>query len=367
MLDTFINKTTEAIKNATENIKKAVDTLDPPKVFPLNRKSLSRIYAAVAVDAGQTLFNGVFRNIGIAVYQSASSIDEDPPSLYAFWASPSLPDEDRKQVICEQLDRLEEKDTMIREFVKQMGWGTIYQDDVMPDSCFKSASAFSNFIRDLLEWSRLVKIGEELQSFAKDKLGIQPILLRDGTLRFASLGEKQARSLANIFRNLDTPIFGITKQSALLRDPVIYSWMDKHKVFATKGPFLVWIEKEMFEELGWRLERYFGGEGIRFGRYAFVRFDPMPGSRNIFAVDIPDYLLPDGTNPDNLDNILVLLSGVAQQATATTYPIPGYPLALKKAHDKAVLSEHRVSLLESSFRRTLPPEVFELLKGLSLF
>lgn len=361
MLGPFINKSNKIIENATENIKKAVNALESPKVFQLNRKSLLNICAAVAVDAGQTLFNGVFRDIGIVVYQVASSKEEDPPLPYAFWASPSLPDGDRKNVICEQLDKLQTEDTMITEFVKEIGWEVIYQDGVMPDSCFKSASAFSNFIRDLLEWSRLFEIGKELRDFARKKLGIQPVLLRDGTLRFANLGEGQTEGLRKIFQGLNIPIFGITKKSALLRNPVIYYWLRKHKVFTTKGPFLVYIEKEMFEELGWRLERYFGDEGIRFGRYALVRFDPMPGSRNIFAVDIPDYLISD------LDNVLVLLSGVAQQATATAYPTPGYPIALKKAHDRAVLSEDRVSLLESSFRRTLPPEVFELLKGLSLF
>lgn len=361
MLKPFIDKSNEIIKEATENIKKAVDALEPPKVYKLNKKSLLNICAAVAVDAGQTLFNGVFRDIGIVVYQVASSKEEDTPLPYAFWASPSLPDNERKEVICAQLDKLQKNDKMIAEFVKEIGWTKIYQVGVMPDSCFKSASAFSNFIRDLLEWSRLFEIGKELKDFAKKKLGIQPVLLRDGTLRFANLGEGQTNSLRKIFKSLEIPIFGITKKSALLRNPVIYCWLQKHNVFATKSPFIVYIEKEMFEELGWRLERYFGDEGIRFGRYALVRFDPMPGSRNIFAVDVPDYLLSD------FDNVLVLLSGVAQQATATAYPTPGYPIALKKAHDRAVLSEDRVHLLESSFRRTLPSEVFELLKGLSLF
>jgi len=361
LLGLFIKKSNKIIEEATENIKKAVNALEPPKVLQLNRKSLLNICAAVAVDAGQTLFNGVFRDIGIVVYQVASSKEEDPPSPYAFWASPSLPDDERKNVICGQMDKLQTEDKMIAEFVKEIGWRVIHQDGVMPDSCFRSASAFSNFIRDLLEWSRLFEIGKELKDFAKKKLGIQPVLLRDGTLRFANLGEGQTKGLRKIFQGLDIPILGITKKSALLRNPVIYYWLRKHKVFATKGPFLVSIKTEMFEELGWRLERYFGDEGIRFGRYAIVRFDPMPGSRNIFAVDVPDYLESD------IDNVLVFLSGVARQATATAYPIPGYPIALKKAHDRAVLSEDRVSLLESSFRRTLPPEVFELLKGLSLF
>ena len=124
---------------------------------------------------------------------------------------------------------------------------------------------------------------------------------------------------------------------------------------------MVRIDTEMFEELGWRLKRYFGEEeGDRFGGYALVRFDPLPGSRNLFAVDVPKYL-------HNLDETLVLLSGVAQQSTATSYPVPGYPISLRKVHDKVVFTEDKVYLLENTFRRSTPQEIYELLKNLESF
>jgi len=359
MQNSFIEKSKDIIKEAIERIKEAVDRLEPPEVFDLNKKSVLNICAAVAVDAGQTLFRGVFKNIGIVVYQVASSKEEDPIQSYAFWTSPGLPDNERRAIISQQLERLQTEDSIIAEFVKAMGWIAIHQKGVMPDSCFRSSSAFSSFIRDLLEWSRLYELGKQLQNYVKKELGIQPVLLRDGTLRFASLAEGHTNRLSKIFQELEVPIFGVTKNSALLRSPDVYYWLQKNKVYDRKGPIIIPINKQMFEELGWRLERYFGDNGMRFGRYALVRFDPMPGSQNVFAVDIPNYL--------DWNKVLVLLSGIAQQATASTYPMPGYPFALKKAHDKAVLSEHRVSLLESTFKRTLPVEVYELLKNLSLF
>ncbi len=125
---------------------------------------------------------------------------------------------------------------------------------------------------------------------------------------------------------------------------------------------MVSIDTQMFKDLGWRLERYFGDEEsrTRFGKYALVRFDPLSGSRNLFAVDVPDFLI------SNLDETLVLLSGVAQQSTATSYPVHGYPIALRKVHDKVVFTDDKVYLLENSLRRSIPPEIYEVLKNLGL-
>ncbi|GAG79084.1 unnamed protein product, partial [marine sediment metagenome] len=100
---------------------------------------------------------------------------------------------------------------------------------------------------------------------------------------------------------------------------------------------------------------------MRFGRYVIARFDPLLGSKNIFAIDVPHYYFEANSS---FDNLLVILSGVAEHSTATSYPTPGYPYALKKAHEKVIFTRDKVYLLENTLRRTLPPDVYDMLKTL---
>jgi len=352
----------KVVDEATKEIREAVNSLEPPKIHLLNRRSTLNICAAVAVDTGQTLFGGILREVGVALFQVASSQENDEPKSYAFWVNPNLPEDERRVAIQARLGRLLNEYTIVQEFVEAMKWGKVYEEGVMPASCYSSAPALSNFLRELLEWAKLYEVGKKLDQVRSLGTGIQPILLRDGTLRFGHAQEGVNKPLGKLFHGLKVPILGISKRSALLRSPVIVLWLSRHGVYSQGGPLMITIDIEMFKELGWRLERYFGDEEsrTRFGRYALVRFDPLPSSRNLFAVDIPDFLI------SNLDETLVLLSGVAQQSTATSYPVPGYPIALRKVHDKVVFTDDKVYLLENSLRRSVPPEIYDFLKSLGL-
>jgi hypothetical protein len=361
-LSKITGNVSKVVDEATKEIREAVNSLEPPKVHLLNKRSTLNICAAVAVDTGQTLFGGILREVGVALFQVASSQENDEPKSYAFWVNPNLPEDERQAAIRARLDSLFNEDAIVREFVKSMKWGKVYEEGLMPASCYSSAPALSNFLRELLEWAKLYEVGKKLDQVRSLGTGIQPILLRDGTLRFGHAQEGVNKPLGELFHNSKVPILGISKKSALLRSPVIVLWLSRHGVYSQGGPLMVTIDTEMFKELGWRLERYFGDEEsrTRFGRYALVRFDPLPGSRNLFAVDIPDFLI------NNLDETLVLLSGVAQQSTATSYPVPGYPIALRKVHDKVVFTNDKVYLLENSLRRSVTPEIYDFLKSLGL-
>jgi len=358
-LTKIANDVGKVMGKATKEIREAAKCLDAPQIHLLNRRSTLNICAAVAVDAGETLFGGVLRDVGIGLFQVASSQENDEPKSYAFWVNPNLPDEPRKDEIQNELDALLADDPLVREFVEAMGWTKVYEEGVMPASCYSSASNLSGFLRELLEWAKLYEVGKKLERIQSLGTGIQPVLLRDGTLRFDNTGEGVNRKLGELFQELNVPILGISKRSALLRSPVIVLWLSLNGVYSQGGPFMIRIDQKDFEDLGWRLERYFGGD-MKFGRYALVRFDPLPGSRNVFAIDIPEYLL------NNLDETVVLLSGVAQQSTATSYPVPGYPIALRKVHDKVVFTDDRAYLLENSVRRSISPEIYEFVKTLGL-
>jgi len=150
----------------------------------------------------------------------------------------------------------------------------------------------------------------------------------------------------------------------LLTSPLITMWLKSHSIFSHEGSFLIKLDHTIFERLGYSLDRYFGVEAtMRFGRYVIVRFDPLPGSKNIFAVDVPHYYFESGPS---FDNLLVILSGVAEHSTATSYPAPGYPYALKKAHERVVFTKDKLYLIENSLRRSLPSEVYAMLKTLEI-
>lgn len=357
-MDSFTTAGVSVISRAAKHTKKAVESLPPPDVDVLNRRAALQMCAAVAVDAGQSLFGGALRQAGIAVFQVASSQEGEDPRTYPFWVDPSLPEDDRREAIQERLDELGSNDPTISNFVQAMGWQRVYE--AMQPSDYGSAAGLADFVRDLLEWSELYRLANVLNSTRQLLSGFQPILLRDGTLRFGSTAANIAEPLGRLFQKLNVPIFGVTKTSLLVTTPVVRLWLIRHKTFSLEGPFCVWLHKEDFEKLGWRLARYFGEQGFRFGRYVLARFDPMPGSRNIFAIDIPSYLF------DNPDKTTVLLSGLIQQATATAYPVPGYPVALRKAHEKVALTTDRARMLENTLRRSLPPDVYEFLKTLEM-
>jgi len=355
-IDNFIQNGIEIIKRAQEQTLAAVEALGSPKVDKLDKRAALAMCAAVAVDAGQSLFGGALHQAGIAVFQVASSQEAEEPRIYPFWIAPNLPDHEKKDSIKKRIEELAE-DKTIGDFVNAMNWEHPIQG--MQDNAYNSAAAVGDYVRDLLEWSELYRLAKVLDSTRSLLQGFQPILLRDGALRFGTTAANISKPLGDLFRKLNVPIFGVTKDSNLLRNPVILLWLKKHKVLNTDTPLCVWMDAKEFEVLGWSIERYFGKSGFRFGRYAIVRFDSLAGSKDLFAVDIPDYL-----TQDRKDEALVLISGLIQQASATAYPIPGYPIALRQAHNKVVVSDDRARLFENSLRRSLPPEAYEFLKML---
>lgn len=215
--------------------------------------------------------------------------------------------------------------------------------------------------------AKLRRTALELKGIYEKVPNIQPVLLRDGTLRFDNMAEDHATRLSEIFKSIGVPLIGITKSSKLLTNPLITMWLKLHGIFNQQGAFFIKPPYEKFRELGYSLSRYFGTEEedprMKFGRFTIVRFDPLPGSRNIFAVDVPSYYFESDAS---FDSLLVILSGVAEHSTATSYPTPGYPYALKKVHDRVVFTEDRVYLIENTLRRTLPPDVYDMLKTLEI-
>jgi len=228
----LVDQAKGSLQNQLEIIKREIKALPEPEFYELNRRSTLQISAAVAVDAGQSLFGGILREMGIMLLQVASSEDETPES-YVFWMNPILQEEDKKKQIKDQLDMLVEEDEMTRDFVKAMGWNKITEDKVMPKGCYVEISALGNFVRELLEWAKLYKTALLLKDLYRRLPNIQPVLLRDGMLRFDNMGEAHAKRLSKVFKSIDIPLLGVSKTSKFLRSPLITMWL-KHGVHPQK-------------------------------------------------------------------------------------------------------------------------------------
>ena len=44
---------------------------------------------------------------------------------------------------------------MIKNFVKEMGWNEVTKEGIMPSGCYENIHTLADFIRELLEWSKL--------------------------------------------------------------------------------------------------------------------------------------------------------------------------------------------------------------------
>lgn len=359
-LDNFLAQGSRILEEASRAIQEAAKQLPEPQVYALDRRVATQICAAVAVDAGQSLFKGSLQEAGIAIFQIASSLEGDEPRTIPFWINPNLPEDQKEQYIDNELETLFRQDQIVCDFVKAMKW-TNASAGIQPNQK-SSGSEMGGYVRELLEWAELYRLAKILDEERRLKVTgrLQPILLRDGVLRFGTTAKNIAQQLGKLFEELDIPIFGLGKRSMLLRMPVIKAWLTLHKIYDRSGAFCVWLEEEAFHKTGWKLDRYFGTDGFRFGRYVLVRFDNMPGSRNIFAMDIPNYLYLN-----QKDQVLNLLSSIEQHISATAYPMPGYPLPLQIAHDKVTLRNDRTQMLERALRTTISPEALDFLINLT--
>lgn len=356
----FIEKTQEGIKKIYNLFVDKVDELGEPEVYFLNKKAVSRFTSAVAVDAGESLFFGAFKIIGITIFMLATSDPKDEPQYFFLYNGENLATEKSKEVILNQLSEWYETIEIVKDFLNATGWsnGIKNPKDIFPPRMFNDSSECISVFREILEWAKLYNLAKQINELKKNPIlrNDNFVLLRDGVLRFNNMGEGHTNTLREIFKNLDIPIIGVTKRSKLLLNPLVQMWLRKYGILDKKESFVVKLNKDFFERAEWSLSRYYSGE-IRFGNYHIVRFDSFPGNCNLFIVDIPDYI-------DNWDEILNILSGLKFYTSTTVFPVPGYPYPLIEAHRRAKLDEDKVKLIENSLKRNLSQEHYEMLKNL---
>ncbi len=80
-LDNFLTQGSRILEEASRAILDSAKKLLAPEVYALDRRVATQICAAVAVDAGQSLFKGSLQEAGIAIFQIASSLSDKLPGF----------------------------------------------------------------------------------------------------------------------------------------------------------------------------------------------------------------------------------------------------------------------------------------------
>lgn len=360
MHDLLKEKAQESIQNVYNMFTKGADDLGKPEVYYLNRRSLRKFCSAVAVDAGESLFSGAFKMMGITLFSLATSNLKDEPQYFLLFNGENFTEIENHKIIMRQLQEWYTTSPFIKNFLDATGWVSVFKDPegILPPRTFSDPSECVSVFREIIEWAKLYELAVNIhemkkRSPAKD---IDFVILRDGVLRFNNMGESHSKILERLFKDLQIPILGVTKRSRLLLHPLVQIWLQKHNILGEKESFIIRLNDEFFEKARWALSRYYDGD-MRFGRYHIVRFDPYPGNCNLFIVDVPQYI-------KNWEEVLNILSGLKDYTSTTVFPVPGYPYPLIEAHRHAKLDEGKTKLIENFLRRSLAPEHYTMLKNL---
>jgi hypothetical protein len=214
--------------------------------------------------------------------------------------------------------------------------------------------------RDILEWAVLLDL-------AGQAWPVDVLLLRDGLLRTKSIKRETFPKLDAAFRRVydeqvrkgrrKVYMLGVAKSSAVLsklglalilegtfeRAYPCYAEVPKDLEAQCYNFDRTWLETAPEEEISGR-QLY-----QSFGRLHLVKLSPMPDGP-IFPVDVPVWL-----SPDKRQEILEYLV----HDSSETFPTIGYPSALQRAHENAVLTGFEMTVLGDLMTEALKENVDE--------
>ena len=196
---------------------------------------------------------------------------------------------------------------------------------------------YANILRDIIEWAVLLDMAWN----EKNSQGV--LLLRDGLLRTKSLKrnvvKKLGKSFENAYKENNTLLLGVAKKSQVLNYISLAMSLEGtfHKSYPCYCEVPTDIERASYN---WA-DTWQQGDEV-FGQMHLVK---LSSSRRglILPVDVPPWLL------DRRKEILEYLA----DSSRYTFPQIGYPYALAKAHDNAVLRGLEVEVIGSLVEQTL--------------
>jgi len=194
---------------------------------------------------------------------------------------------------------------------------------------------FIKTLRDILEWAALIELA--FQSGRPNFL-----LIRDGLLRTKFIKKQIFPKLAEVFKRAyeehGAMIVGVAKRSKALNYLSLALVLER--IFDRQSPCFAEVPRELEAEAYTWARTWM--EGQCFGRLHLVKLVEGRDAL-ILPVDIPEWLMP------KRKEVFEYLAETAK----SSFPVPGYPYPLIRAHENANFSGLEMEIMEDLMRKAL--------------
>ncbi len=194
---------------------------------------------------------------------------------------------------------------------------------------------FIKVLRDVLEWAALVEL-----AFHSGRPVF--LLIRDGLLRTKFIKKQSFYKLAQVFKRAyhahNAMIVGVAKRSKALN--YLSLALTLEGVFNRQAPCFVEVPPQLEQEAYTWARTWM--EGQCFGRLHLVKLVEGRDAL-ILPVDIPEWLM------NRRREVFEYLAETAK----SSFPVPGYPYPLVRAHENANLSGLEMELIGDMMSRAL--------------
>ena len=318
-----------AVKAEALNVDKIRQKVQDFEVIPLESRQCHSV-APVAMDGGENQIS--FDPVHIEILRVVDSNDNDH-LLEIIPLSAGIDYIERRfnevPILKDLLERLGVNYGKLSYFLPAAGGGT-------PEQRERDLRSFLQVYRDIAEWAVLLNL-------AWGNTTGKTLLIRDGLLRtphFRGSGdiEKSAfgrlrESFRQSYEEKGTFLVGVAKQSKVLN--YLSLALTLEGTLKKSYPCFIEIPEEIEEEASTSAKDWMASGGrLSFGKLHLVKLNPDPGGY-IYPVEIPEWLM------SRRKEVLECLLGCSDRS----FPIPGYPYPLVKAHENAVLHDLEMSVI----------------------
>jgi hypothetical protein len=193
--------------------------------------------------------------------------------------------------------------------------------------------------RDIAEWAVVLDL-------AYSGKGVKMLVIRDGLLRSKSMSIKAMEALAKAFKQAyqetGAMLVGVAKRSKVLS--YLSLALALEETLRKPYPCFVEVNKELEEEC-----YNFAGTWMQGQAFGKMHLAKLVEGRDapVFPIDIPEWLM------DRRKEVLEYLAETAK----ASYPTPGYPQPLVRAHENANLQGLEMSVLGDMLVKTVADQM----------
>lgn len=343
--DIDIEKLKEIV-NIKEELEASLSPKDKRQIpaYTSNRKLIS-----VAVDGGNQVAFRFVREMSIGLVRVSASSNDLEEKLEPFTCSiknfeifpVSIDGQFTQQAINKHKTGVTNflKHLFRTEIGKTFSNATKISSEDLGETIFGNMQAFTNSIRDLLEWAYIVSIVERFK-------GIRILIVKDGRLEQHGVENTFVTKLRTYFESRNAYVVGVLKGTKLLREGlsswIIYEWIKQEK-----NPFFIKVPDKLMQYV-YGFEKQWNPEfdksyvfGNRYVTKLYTEsFHPL---ESVISFDVPAYI----DNPDKVEEVVATLHD------AKSVLFGGSLTVVQDAHAQASVAKTILDQLEQEIEKRL--------------